>query len=301
MSFASETKNELCKTIKSSPCCQFAELMGIVLVCSTVDRQFIRINTENSAVARRIYSLFKSVFQVAPVIVVKKNKIRFYSIQITQHVEQILERFQMLQGSLITFRVYEKLVLKDCCRRAFLRGVFLGSGSVSAPAKAYHLEFVTRHYKLSGDILSLLKEYEIAAKVAVRKSNYVIYIKEGEMIADCLNLIGAHNALMEFQNARILKDMRNNVNRVVNCETANVSKIVNASVEQIRNIELIDKMVSLSSLPQGLEEVARLRLENPEASLKDLGKMLCPPVSKSGVNHRLKKLEQIANELSQKC
>jgi DNA-binding protein WhiA len=199
------------------------------------------------------------------------------------------------KGLRLSSKLPNHLIKKVCCRKAYLRGVFLGGGSISDPEKTYHLELVTNNENFAEDIKELLNHYELGAKVVVRKGNYVVYIKEGEHIVKFLSIIGAHNALLSLENVRIYKEMRNNVNRIVNCETANLDKTLNAASRQIENIRYIKNTIGLEKLPAGLAEMAELRLRYKEASLKELGEMMSPAVGKSGVNHRLRKLDQIAD------
>ncbi len=189
-------------------------------------------------------------------------------------------------------------LLKDsCCKRAYIRGAFLGGGSVSDPEKGYHLEFITHSEEYGNSLKELINEFGLESKLIDRKSNHIVYLKEGDQIVDLLNIIGAHKALLDFENVRIVKQMRNDVNRLVNCETANLNKTVNAAMKQVQDINLIKSVVGLGALPDGLSELAELRLEQPEASLKELGEMLDPPVGKSGVNHRFKKIHKFAESL----
>jgi DNA-binding protein WhiA len=192
----------------------------------------------------------------------------------------------------------DRVVEKDCCKRAYLRGIFMGGGSVSDPERSYHLE-LTLHNKKYGEALSefLMQIYGLESKHIVRKNNYVLYFKDGDQIVDFLNIIGAHSALLNFENVRIVKQMRNNVNRLVNCETANLNKVVDAALRQVKDIELIIERRGIESLPDNLRAVAEMRLENPDLSLKELGEQLDPPVGKSGVNHRLRKIEAIAETI----
>lgn len=186
-----------------------------------------------------------------------------------------------------------KIIANPCCRRAYLRGAFLASGSISDPEKTYHVELTTRVPHLAHELKGIIGSYNLNAKVIKRKGYYLIYLKEGDHIVDFLNIIGAHSALLNMENIRILKDMRNSVNRIVNCETANLGKTVNASVRQINNIEYIRDNIGFKNLPRGLREIAELRLQYRDASLKELGEMLEPPLGKSGVNHRLRRLEKM--------
>ena len=187
--------------------------------------------------------------------------------------------------------------LDDILKKAYLRGAFLGGGSISDPEKNYHMEFVTNNEDYANSLRDLINSFGLNSKIVARKNSFVVYLKESEQISDLLSMIGAYQALLSLQSTKIVKEMRNNVNRIVNCETANLSKTVNAAVRQVENIKLIHNKIGISSLPENLQEIALLRVENEDMSLKELGEMLNPPISKSGVNHRLKKIEQIANDL----
>ena len=197
--------------------------------------------------------------------------------------------------------VVRNIVIQEtCCKRAFIRGAFLASGSMSDPEKSYHFEIVCATREKAEQIQKIMKCFELDGKIVLRKKSFVVYLKEGSQIADVLNVMEAHVALMEFENVRILKDMRNTVNRKVNCETANINKTVSAAVKQIDDIRYIQETKGLDKLPEGLKDMALTRLTYPEASLKELGSLLTPPVGKSGVNHRLRKLSEMAEELRTK-
>ncbi len=189
------------------------------------------------------------------------------------------------------------VIQSTCCKRAYLRGAFLGAGSVSDPEKGYHLEFVNPSIKHAEFLQEVMTTLEMEPKVVPRKNNYVLYLKEGTQIVDLLNIMGAHIALMELENVRIVKEVRNNVNRIVNCETANLKKTVSAAVRQMQDIEYVQNTIGISALPENLQQVATYRLEYPSSTLKELGELLNPPVGKSGVNHRLKKISEIAEQL----
>lgn len=309
MSFSSKTKNELTRMIGEDKCCQIAELSALIKMSGTMSLSgFKRIDltvvTENPAIARRVFSLLKKVFAINSEIHVKQNKnlkkTNTYLIQIPDATELlgqlgILETEDALFG--IREGISESVVKKECCKRAYIRGAFLGGGSLSDPEKGYHAELVTHQEGFANALVELLSTYEIMGKVIERKNQYVVYLKEGDQIVDLLNVIGAHNTLLEFENIRIIKQMRNEVNRIVNCETANMNKTIDASYRQVEDIKHIMSTVGLSYLPENLRELAELRLENTEISLKEIGEMLTPPVGKSGVNHRFRKIEQIAAEL----
>ncbi|OPZ73936.1 MAG: Sporulation transcription regulator WhiA [Firmicutes bacterium ADurb.Bin456] len=212
---------------------------------------------------------------------------------------EILRRLGMLDaaGRLSNAAVGDRLVSRECCRRAYLRGVFLGGGSVNSPEGNYHLEIITDNETFALFIEKLMQKMRLSARISRRKNWFVVYLKESEQIIDFLNLVGAHSALLNFENARIYKDMRNQVNRLVNCETANLNKTVNAAVRHLENIELISDTIGLGQIPASLREVAELRVKYPDASLKELGELIQPRLGKSGVNHRLRKIEEIADQI----
>lgn len=313
MSFSSVAKGELCRITDEKKCCQLAELAAIMKMSGTIhingkNGLSFRIATENPAIARRVFTLLKNVFGIQTDILVKKNstfkKSNVYIVVITPDMgaKEILLKTGILKqhsdGTIgINNKIYSELIKKSCCRRAYIRGAFLGGGSISNPEKTYHLEFVTNSIENAEDLMKLINTFDLNAKVIQRKSNFVVYLKEGEQIIDLLNIIGAHSALLELENVRIYKEMRNNVNRLVNCETANLNKTVDAAVRQIESINFIKEKVGLKKLPPNLREIAELRINYPDVSLKELGQMLNPPIGKSGVNHRLRKIEKIAEEL----
>ena len=193
--------------------------------------------------------------------------------------------------------IFPPVVSSVCCRRAYIRGAFLAAGSVNDPKKNYHLEFVLAERETAEQLQGLINSFRLEAKVVERKEHFVVYLKEGEQIVDLLNVMEAPVALMDLENVRIVKEMRNDINRKVNCETANLNKVVGAAVKQLEDIAYIEETIGLSSLSEQLEEVARLRLKYPDTSLKELGSYLAAPVGKSGVNHRLRKISNIAETL----
>ncbi len=312
MSFSSKTKNELCRIKQESICCAKAELMAILLFTSTIKRKdnniFLKIITENASVARRIFNLVKLLYSVHTIVRIKRNKSQKHMHSYSLFIEDKESLIRVLDGlELISNNNLEQIKIEDalkheliaseCCKKAFIRGAFLGAGSIINPEKTYHFEFVTHYSNLGEDLCTVLNEFGLYSKTIKRKANYVIYFKGSEYIADLLNIMGAHKSLLQLENIRVMKEMRNNVNRIVNCETANLEKTVDASFRQIQNIELIQKTIGLKKLPKNLRDVAITRLEYKEASLKELGEMLDPPVGKSGVNHRLRKLQRIADNI----
>jgi DNA-binding protein WhiA len=232
----------------------------------------------------------------------KKNNIYILVITPEMGAKDILIKTGILKehsdGSIgFINKISPDVIKKNCCKRAYIRGAFLGGGSISNPEKTYHMEFVSNSIELAEDLMKLINSFGLGSKVIQRKNSFVIYLKEGEQIIELLSLIGAHSALLDLENVRIYKEMRNNVNRLVNCETANLNKTVDAAVRQIESIKLIQQKVGLRKLPPNLREIAELRLNYPDISLKELGEMLNPKIGKSGVNHRLRKIEKIAEEL----
>lgn len=313
MSFSSSVKNELSRITPNRDCCSLAELSAIIRTGGIIKlhggrRVSLRMVTENAAIARKMFSLLKKLYGLNLEIMVKKNKHLkknySYILEVTYGMgaDRVLQQTGVMTkgrdgGIGINYSIPERIKRNRCCSRAYLRGAFLGGGSVSSPDKAYHLEYVTNSQQYAASLKGLINTYRLNSKIVERKGSYVVYLKEGEHIVDLLNIMGAHNALLKFENTRIYKEMRNNVNRLVNCETANLTKTINASVKQIENIEYIKNTVGLDSLPPNLREIAELRLNYREASLKELGQMLTPPLGKSGINHRLRKIEQTADNL----
>ena len=312
MSFSANVKNELSRIIPEDECCQLAEISGFIRMSGTIQlagrgKMNIKLVTENPAAARKIIKLFKRYFGIHTELEISRTnmikKHNFYRMKIKSDMksEEILRETGVLRVkdglSSIDYSLPEEIVEKRCCKRAFLRGSFLGSGSITDPEKSYHLEIVTNSLEESNNIIEILSNFELTGKVIERKKHYVVYLKEGEQIIDFLNVVGAYSSLMEFENVRIVKELRNNVNRIVNCETANLNKIVYASVRQVAAIKDIMKKKGLGILSDKLRDVAEARLENPDVSLKELGELMSPPVGKSGVNHRMKNIEEIAESM----
>ena len=267
---------------------------------------YLEIRTENLTVARKSYILLKDAFHAEVEVAVKNHNLRkksfgyYLMVSEQKNVISILKAVKLLdeKNRWGDFSVIHPVIVQNiCCKRAFLRGVFMVAGSVTNPQKAYHLEIAVQSEKFAEELQNITACFDIDAKIVERKKYFVVYVKEGAQIVDFLNVIGAHQALMEFENVRILKEVRNSVNRQVNCETANISKTVNAAARQIEDIEYIQCHMGFSGLSASLRQMAELRMENPDSSLLELGKLLDPPIGKSGVNHRLKKLAGIAEEL----
>ncbi len=313
MSFSSRAKNEICRIELNRPCCRLAELAALIHTSGIIQmagkkKVRLKVSTENASIARRIFMLIKDLYKISPEVIVRKNrrlrKNNSYILLITStdDTQKILVDTSILdQNSEDRINVNlgyvnRDMIRKKCCRRAYLRGAFLGGGSVSDPEKAYHLEFIAHNKEYAENLCQIIQEFKLHAKLIERKNIFVVYLKEGEHIVNLLSLIGAHTALLNFENIRIYKDMRNNINRIVNCETANLSKTINAAVRQIENIEYVQRNIGFGNLAPSLREIAELRLMHPDASLRELGEMLTPKVGKSGINHRLRKLDKIAED-----
>ena len=285
MSFSSDVKKELLGQVPRSRHCQLAELAGIINMDGVIDKDTgcLVLESENELVIHKYEVLMKKAFSVDA------------GSPLTQSDTKLIMSALKLEKP--GYAADGLILMQTCCKRAYLRGVFMAAGSISNPQKSYHFEIVCKSSSQAEQIQEILKGFDTDAKIVGRKSHYVVYLKEGSNIVDCLNVMEAYVSLMNLENVRILKEMRNSVNRKVNCETANIKKTVNAAVKQIEDIELIRDKTGLEKLPDVLKETARLRLEYPEATLKELGGYFDPPVGKSGVNHRLKKLSAIAEEL----
>jgi len=312
MSFSAKVKGEVCRIGDLTRKEARAELSAIMKVSGTLslgsNKQLsFRVTTENPSIARRIFKLLKHYFNIHTKLLVKKSnsfkKNNIYMVVMTEEmgVRSLLKEMGVLNSSegiiSLDYGIPKDFIDDDEGKKAYIRGAFLGGGSISNPEKTYHLEFVTHNNDYADELSKLINTYGLISKVIQRKGSYIVYIKEGEQIVDLLNIIGAHSSLLELENVRIMKEMRNNVNRLVNCETANLSKTVNAAVRQVESIKFIQMEIGLQRLPKNLREIAELRLIYPDESLKELGELLNPPVGKSGVNHRLRKIEKIAEEL----
>lgn len=286
MSFSSDVKEELAKHIGSARHCQLAELAAMLSFSGQYGRNgegyySIGFQIENEGVLRKCFTLLKKAYNIND------------SFQIEQDtMDAILAKYGDLQGA-----VDPVLIKNSCCKRAFLRGAFLCVGSISDPSKGYHLEFVCSDEEKALQLQQVIRSYDIDAKIVLRKKYHVVYIKESDAIVDLLNVMEAFVGLMNLENMRILKDMRNTLNRQVNCEAANIAKTVSAATRQIEDILYLKDHYGFDNLPDPLRNMAELRLELPDAALKELGENLDPPVGKSGVNHRLRKLSELADSI----
>ncbi|MBO5009057.1 MAG: DNA-binding protein WhiA [Clostridia bacterium] len=308
MSFSSDTKNELVKVRNVSTAAAVCELMGAVAFGGRLRRDNgvfkVLTITENPKVARRIFQLMKDSASVVSKIKIhktNKNNIFYHVYAENEDAVSLLINLGFIVkpsdiNYLTTLRVNTEYIDKPAKMKAFLRGAFLTSGAVMSPDKKYHMEFATSSYGLHNDLFTVMKALGLKPRIVVRSGNMVIYFKNSEEIADILTLMGAYKVLMDFHNAKIIKEIRNNVNRTMNCEAANLQKMVDASMEQVAAINKLIEKNKFDTLPDNLKEVARLRLEYREHSLKELGEMLDPPLGKSGVNHRLRKIQEIAEK-----
>lgn len=307
MSFSHDVRNELAREMGEKECCQKAELSALFISSGKLSfkegKYIVSITLDKAATARKAFKMLKNVWGLQSTVSVatrkffRKNRYYMVSAEITPNDFSTLEHSINLnkQGG-INRRINWTLVGKSCCKRAYLRGLFLSRGFINRPEGSYHLEIICNNSKMAGDIKKLMGLYDLPAGIVERKNNLIIYLKEGEKIVDFLRLVGANKALLDFENARILKSVRNNVNRQVNCETANLAKTVDAS---LRQVELIKQYVQINSwerFPANLRELAMLRVEYPDYSLKELGAMLDPPLTKSGTAYRMRKLESMLEQ-----
>ncbi|MEN6389642.1 MAG: DNA-binding protein WhiA [Syntrophomonas sp.] len=306
MSFSNEVRNEVARYIPDKPCCRKSELASLLLFAGQVEKtangQLLKITVENAATARKIYQYVKE-FSPWPATVESEAKNRFrksraYDVVIEpkDSDKEVLEEMGLLYPTARRHAPWN-LLGKSCCRRSFIRGLFLTRGFINRPEGNYHLELVLGDTRLAAEVQKLLQKMGLKAGCIERKNHLVVYLKDSEKIADFLRLIGASKALLDFENARILKSMRNTVNRQVNCETANLVKTIDASVRQVELMEKLIQSQRWEMLSPQLKELAMVRLKYPDSTLKELGEMLNPPLSKSGAAYRMRKLEQTAEEL----
>jgi hypothetical protein len=307
MSFASVIKKEI-TSIESDECCEQAELAALIrmngMISVSREKYILDVQTENAAIARRIYTLTKSLYALPMELLVRKKmklkKNNIYIVRMKKEVDTFLSDLDILKEPYTLKRdISEKYLREDCCKRAYLRGAFLAGGSINNPeTSSYHLEIHNFYQEHNDALCALLNDFDLHARKLERKKGFIVYMKEAEKITAFLSIIGAHNAVFKFEDVRIVRDMRNSVNRIVNCETANLNKTIGAAFRQIENINMIDNTIGLDQLPDKLREIAVLRVQHQDVSLKELGELVSSgKISKSGVNHRLKKLDEIADKL----
>ena len=315
MSFSIKVKEELSKECNSPRHCCIAETAAIISMCGKVifdekDHVRIEIHTENVTVARKYFTLLKKTYNINTDISIRhssslnKNRSYVLSVNDDETARKILMTCRLMKPFGVIeedFSISDSLIIqRECCKRAFIRGAFLAAGSVSDPVKTYHFEIVCLSEAKAKQLQMIMETFNINARVIKRRKYFVVYVKDSSQVVDLLNIMGAYNALMDMENVRIVKDMRNNVNRKVNCETANINKTVSAAVKQIEDIRFIQMSSAFDELPESLQEMAELRVRYPEATLAELGQLLDTPVGKSGVNHRLKKISLFADELRER-
>lgn len=313
MSFATETKNELSRIEPEKKCCMLAEIAGFLRVSGSLrlaggGRFRIVITTENPAVARHYKKLIREYFQVDAELEIgaapgpKKGRSYLLTIGPEMRSEQILRETGILLvregNNYISDGIYSDLIKTKCCRKAYLRGIFMGSGTVSDPARSYHLEIVCGSRNLAADLRKMINTFvDLSAKVVERKDKYIVYMKNSDFICDTLAIMGAHSQVLAFEDVKIKKGLVNDAVRITNCDNANTDRTLDASQKQLENIRKIQAAKGLEYLPEKLRQVAQLRLDNPEASLTQLAEMMDPPMKKSGINNRFRRIGEIADRL----
>lgn len=308
MSFSSEIKDEVAKIKVEDYKIILSELAGITPMCGILNFKNNKISmeyiTENAPVARRIFTFLRRSFgfdvEVKNVrsTQLKKNVFIIYISQ-DESCRLLLDELKYIKGASVFMINYAPtdLIKASNEKKAYIRGAFMGSGSITDPKKGYHLEFVSENESNAYFLRDTINEFGLKSKVIMRKEKYIIYIKDSEQISDFLSLIGAYNSVLNYENVRVIKEMRNNVNRIVNCETANLNKTVKSSYDQVEDIKLIEREIGIENLDEDLKAIAKIRLENRSMSLNDIANSLEPKLSKSTVNYRFKKLRRIANKL----
>jgi hypothetical protein len=307
MSFTAEVKEELARIENERPCCARAELSALIRVEGTLhytgNRRFrLEIATETAPVARKVIKLLRSVFDLTTELTVRRSvlhKSNNYLITVVSQpalVTALTELGIIDEQYTPLYTVPPWLVAKDCCAVAYLRGTFLGGGFVADPHGDFHFELTAESEQVADDLVALMARFGINARITSRRGTYAVYLKGAEPIVTFLALAGAHRALLRTEDVRILKEMRNDVNRLVNAETANLQKTAAAAAEQVAAVRAIDRARGLDALPPALREIAYLRLDYPEVSLRELGELADPPLSKSAVYHRIRRLEELAEE-----
>jgi len=297
MSFSADVKRELCRQTITNKCCALAEAYGVLLYCNTFDFREIRIITESGPLKNRLPILFRKAFKLEfDVIPTEESGKGTFLIKDEEKLHRIFEAFGYERSSAVALHVNFGILEEEHCRISFFRGAFLAGGSVTDPGKNYHLELATPHFNVSKETPVLMRESNVSPKTVSRAGNYVLYFKQSEQIEDFLTTIGAPVSAMEVMNAKLEKNLRGSINRRVNCDAANLDKVVTAAQEQIEAIHALNKRGGLNDLPEKLKEAARLRMENPELTLAQLAELCNPAVSKSTFNHRLRKVCELGRK-----
>lgn len=312
MSFTSKVKTELADRISNAKHCRVAEIAALISMCGNVsidefDNYKVYIQTDTEVTAKKFRELLWKTFHIDTDVEEKDKQLSHSKKTFIVEIKKTQDALTVLSATKIMNDQKEieeqmdinknKIIKKDCCKRAYLRGAFLSSGSISDPEKSYHFEIKCTNENKANQIVDILKSFDVDAKIIERKGRFIVYLKDSEKVVDALNIMEAPVALLEVETIKVDKEMNNMVNRQMNCDLANTNKTVNAAQRVIEDIEYIDEEVGLSYLPEKLQQIARIRMENPEASLQDIGDMMVPALGKSGVNHRLRKISEIAQNL----
>ena len=308
MSFSKEVKSELIRKMGKQKCCQLAELAALIKVNGSLEivnnNLVLKLESKNPAVARRLYKLLQKKFDFRAEIIVRQkmylSQDNYYIIKLPpqKNIKQLLMDCGLLSENYrLIYKIKTEFINRDCCSKAYLRGLFLAGGSINEPRSDYHLEIRIEYQEYIKELKKIFDKFEIDLKSREKKDLQFIYLKKADDISKFLNIVGAHSSLMEFENVRVYKKIKNRVNRIVNCDTANLNKVVDAAQKQLEDIELIAELKGLEKLTPSLREIAELRRKNPSASLRELGELLDPVLSKSGVNNRLRRIASLADEL----
>ena len=297
MSFCTQVKQELCKLPPSRSCCAVAESYGVLLFCNTFSPRSVRIVTESRDFAQRLPRLFQKAFGLTFDQMPESDQGKqIFTVDDARKIRHIYDVFGLEAATNVALQVNLGILEEDCCRAAFLRGAFMAGGSVTDPEKRYHLELATSHLRVSREVRTLMDEMGFAPKCIDRAGSHVLYFKQSDLIEDFLTTLGAPVCAMGIMEAKVEKDLRNGVNRRVNCETANLGKAVDAAQEQLAAIRRLEERGLFQDLPDKLRQTAQLRRENPEATLLELAQAMDPPVSKSAINHRMRKLIELSKQ-----
>ena len=312
MSFTSKVKTELADRISNAKHCRVAEIAALISMCGNVsidenDNYTVYIQTDTEVTAKKFRELLWKTFHIDTDVEEKDKQLSHSKKTYIVEIKNNADALEVLKATKIMNSQSEieeqmninknEIIKKDCCKRAYLRGAFLAAGSISDPEKSYHFEIKCTNENKANQIVDILKSFDVDAKTLNRKNKFIVYLKDSEKVVDALNIMEAPIALLEVETIKIDKQMSNKINRQMNCDQANINKTVNASRRMIEDINYIEEEVGLSYLPEKLQQIARIRVENPDASLQDIGDMMVPSLGKSGVNHRLRKISEIAENL----
>ncbi|XMB67989.1 DNA-binding protein WhiA [Mycoplasmatota bacterium zrk1] len=309
MSFAADVKKELTKVLGDN-CCQLAELSALLRsngeIFISSNGMKIDYHTQNPTIAKRVVILLKSVYQSDIELITKKqrrlNRRNLYIVRIINNIDLIIRELELMEGLTPVNNIPLELIKSDCCKRAYLRGVFISCGSINNPRTSlYHLELLIKSETHAKEVLNLINSFHYNAKMITRNKGYMIYLKEAEKISDFLKLIEAYGSVMFYEDIRIYRDINNSINRMNNCDIANQKRVISTAKKQIDDIDYIETTIGLENLTEKLREAAILRKENPEASLNELleigAEVIGKDITKSGLNHRFRKIKEIAEDI----